>query len=63
MLVLELCAHMLQFFVASMSDGLWALDKNHRLLRHHQFTVKMSDSVPTSSGAFNSTSDDDWEVV
>ncbi|PNF30433.1 hypothetical protein B7P43_G12486 [Cryptotermes secundus] len=48
---------------ASVSDGLWALDKNHRLLRHHQFTVKMGKSAPTSSVAVNCTSDGDWEVV
>jgi hypothetical protein len=45
------------------SDGLWALDKGQTLLRHTQLTVKMSDSAPASSGALNSTSDGDWEVV
>jgi len=49
--------------LASVSDGLWALDKSHSLLRHSQLTVKLSEPAPTSSRAPNLTSDGDWEVV
>jgi hypothetical protein len=43
-------------------DDLWALDKSHKLLRHSQHTVKMSEQASVSSGALV-TSDGGWEVV
>jgi hypothetical protein len=50
-------------FVASVSDGLWALDESHQLLRHSQRTVKMGEPAAVSSGVVDLTSDGDWEVV
>lgn len=51
------------FFLASVSDGLWALDESHQLLKHSQHTVKMSEPAAVSGGFLNLTVDGDWEVV